>query len=118
MIRTNDRMPLRRRGKIAVALFAATAVLAGGAQALAPAPAAALQAEKCSDEWDLVMAQCSYADTGDNPGGGGGGSGSGAGLGDSAATPCLADKVISRSSFGPVGRSSSGPRMSQRRSMR
>ena len=71
-----------RRGKSLVALLAATAALAGGAQALAPAPAAAMIDQNMSEGecslffgiWDWFNNTCEI-----NIGGGGGGStGSGA----------------------------------------
>jgi hypothetical protein len=45
----NDRSRHRWRGKVPIALFATSAALAGGAQALAPAPVAALQVDGCSE---------------------------------------------------------------------
>lgn len=62
----------RRRGTLLLALLVATATLAGGAQALAPAPAAAMinDGEECTDPaWEC------------EPGGGGGVGGSSAGDG-------------------------------------
>jgi hypothetical protein len=51
MIEAANRKPRRGRGKITVALFAATAALIGGTQALAPAPAAAVITDNCEVEW-------------------------------------------------------------------
>jgi hypothetical protein len=51
---TNSRRPSRRRGKALLALLAATAALAGGAQALAPASAAALtNQDECQNRVDF-----------------------------------------------------------------
>jgi hypothetical protein len=51
-----SRKPKPWRGKTAIALFAATAALAGGAQAFAPLPAVAVIAEECDP--DLPPAAC------------------------------------------------------------
>lgn len=70
--------PRRRRGKVLIATLATTAALGGGAQALAPAPAAAMidsniSQGKCEfffGTWDWFNETCDI-----NIGGGGGGSG-------------------------------------------
>jgi hypothetical protein len=61
----------RRPSRALLATFAATAALAGGAQALAPAPAAAVtdQANDCLQEQIFYFVDC---EEGDNGGGGGG----------------------------------------------
>ena len=61
--------PSRRGSRTFLALFAATAALSGGAQALAPAStAAAVQTEGCSDEWDMVLGQCTHVTEGNGGG--------------------------------------------------
>jgi|GEM_PF-2808554 len=64
------------RGKLLLALFAASATLAGGAQGLVPTPAAAMigEGEECADPV-VVSIECER--TGGGGGGGGGTTGSG-----------------------------------------
>jgi len=68
-----------RRSMLLIALLAATAMLAGGAQALAPAPAAAAinEGEECEDP-TLGSIDC------ESESGGGGGGSEGSGTGDGA----------------------------------
>jgi hypothetical protein len=73
-----NRQGPRWRHRALLALFASTAVLAGGAQAIAPAPAAALYQNGCPNpdlDW-LAWAEC---ETTQGVGGVGGGSAPGAG---------------------------------------
>ncbi len=79
-MKTGSRKPRPRRGRIAIALFASATVLAGGAQALTPAPAMAaddLGGENCSLLW--VPVDCKLVEEG---GGDGGTSSGGYGYGD------------------------------------
>ncbi len=68
-----NRQGPRWRHRALIALFASAAVIAGGAQAIAPAPAAALFQDGCPNpdlDW-LAWAEC---ETAQGVGGGGGGS--------------------------------------------
>ena len=71
-----------RKPKALLALFAATAALAGGAQALAPAPAAAVRTVDCSDEWAMVLGLCTHVTEGEGNGGGDASAGDQAGPGE------------------------------------
>jgi len=73
MTSTTGHRPLIGRGKLLIALLAATAMLAAGAQALAPAPAAAVinEGEECDPNTTSSSFDC------EPDGGGGGGSGGG-----------------------------------------
>ena len=68
MTKTTGRTSPHRKSKALLALFAATAAMAGGAQALSPAPAAAGQTEKWTD-MGIFGTVCTQVDDGQGGGG-------------------------------------------------
>jgi hypothetical protein len=73
----NARGPAHRRAKTALALLTATAALAGGAEALAPSPAAAMiNLGDCANLSGPALFECEMRGAGAGGGSGGGGGGS------------------------------------------